>query len=583
VTTQAGPDELRGARHGGQHQALAATSADGRARCAALASVDRSGRTPASVVAYRSTGSLLIVGPEPYAVGQAEALSERLRCTVLATDAAGSEVPPRAVAAQAAGVRVVRAPLLELRGHLGAFTATVGAGEQRFNLAQAIGSGREHFDVVLDLCRHAHIRTEVPPWGYYAPGRDAEALYRAIDELPELVGEFEKPKFYSYAPDICAHGARGVRGCTRCLDACPTGAITSLGEKIEVDSYLCQGGGSCAAACPTGAIIYTYPLVSELLAEVRTLLRSYREAGGAAAAVLFHDGEGGRGWIEHLGAIMPERIIPVEVEELGSVGMDAWLTTLAYGASEVVLLAPPSTPASVRSELERQLGYARAVLEGMGYAGSRLELVAVADPQAALPRLQGLAGEPGLAPAGFASLDEKRTTLRLALEHLHAHAPAPRAVAPLPKGAPFGEVRLDSAACTLCMACVSVCPAAALEAGDDTPALRFIEWNCVQCGLCEAACPEDAITLRARMVYDPERWRERRTLKQEEPFLCVSCGKPFATRSVMARMREKLSRHWMFQKPEALRRLEMCEDCRIKDMLSTEGGLIDTTRRRNGS
>ncbi len=558
---------------------LPSETADGQARAAALAETRAPERAPTSLVSYRSTGSLLVIGPEPYARTQAEGLAERLRCTVLATDEGGGTTQPPPGGGDTRPIKVVRAKLLELTGHLGAFCATVGAGDQALNLAKAAGEDREHFDLVLDLSRTPHIRYEVPPPGYYAPGRDADALHGALAEIPELVGEFEKPKFFHYDPDICAHGASGLDGCNRCLEACPTGAITSLGERIEVDPYLCQGGGSCATACPTGAITYTYPRVSDLLAEVRAVLSSYREAGGGRGSVLFHDGGEGRAWMARIGPAMPERLLPLEVEEIGCVGMDAWLSVLAYGASEVILLAPPQTPPSVRAELERQLGYARALLEGMGHSGQRLRLVSAEEPAQALDQLHALAGDPGVAPAGFAALEEKRTTLRLAVDHLYAHAPAPVEAAPLPQGAPFGEVRFDHDACTLCMACVSVCPAAALEPGGETPALRFIEWNCVQCGLCEAACPEDAIAPSPRILYHPEKRLERRVLKQEEPFRCVACGKPFATRSVMARMREKLQGHWMFQKPEALRRLEMCEDCRVKDMFAQESGLADPTRK----
>ncbi len=58
-------------------------------------------------------------------------------------------------------------------------------------------------------------------------------------------------------------------------------------------------------------------------------------------------------------------------------------------------------------------------------------------------------------------------------------------------------------------------------------------------------------------------------LHEEQPFCCVACGKPFATRSMMARMEEKLRSHRMFQ-GQALERLKMCEDCRVKDMFVSE-------------
>ena len=105
----------------------------------------------------------------------------------------------------------------------------------------------------------------------------------------------------------------------------------------------------------------------------------------------------------------------------------------------------------------------------------------------------------------------------------------------------------------------------ALTDGVDLPQLNFLEWNCVQCGLCESACPEDAISLAARYLFDPAARRNSRVLYEEQPFCCIVCNKPFASRGVIDKMLEKLGDHHMFQ-GEALNRLKMCEDCRVKDM-----------------
>jgi ferredoxin len=91
--------------------------------------------------------------------------------------------------------------------------------------------------------------------------------------------------------------------------------------------------------------------------------------------------------------------------------------------------------------------------------------------------------------------------------------------------------------------------------------------------LCETACPENAITRQARFVFDTDERMRTRVLNEEPPFHCVRCGKPFATCSVMERMREQLENHPMFQQPGALQRIQMCADCRVKDMFVAEGGL----------
>ncbi|BAU48887.1 4Fe-4S ferredoxin [Sulfurifustis variabilis] len=541
---------------------LTRITANGRARAAALEAAARTEARATSLVAYASKGALVILGPGREALAAAERLAPALECTVVVTDDAQGNGPE--------GVTVVREKPLQVSGHLGQFNVIVAArpplgGE---NLLRKLGGPRTHFDLVLDLCRPAHIGAPLPPFGYYAPS-EPEALERALAELPEMVGEFEKAKFFQYDPSICAHGRSGLSGCTRCIDACPTWAIISMGDEIAVDPYLCQGAGACATACPTGAITYAYPRPGDSIDKLGALLKAYRAAGGEGAIVVFHDAEHGREALADLPAPLPERVIPIEIAEQGSVGMDVWLSLLAFGASEVWLYATQHVPGPVREEIEAQLSYARAILAGMGHDGGRLRLLD-GDLSRALGQTDDAGGAADYPPATYAGVDEKRTMLRLAVEHLYQYAPAPRAEAALPDGAPFGEIRVDREKCTLCMSCVGVCPSHALADGTDLPQLNFIEANCVQCGLCEKACPEDAITLQARYLYDPSARRQSRVLNEEVPFHCVRCGKPFATRKMMDRMSEKLGGHWMFQKPEALRRLQMCGDCRVRDMFELE-------------
>lgn len=162
--------------------------------------------------------------------------------------------------------------------------------------------------------------------------------------------------------------------------------------------------------------------------------------------------------------------------------------------------------------------------------------------------------------------------LRTAINHLFAEAPTRKKVEPLPAGAPFGRIRVDKSACTMCMSCVAVCPTSALREGQGLPQLNFVEWSCIQCGLCETACPEDAIQCEPRFLYNDNERSKARLLHEEQPMCCISCGKPFATRSTLDAMMKKLEGHWMFQSKAERRRLEMCDICRVKDMMRDQGG-----------
>jgi ferredoxin len=308
---------------------------------------------------------------------------------------------------------------------------------------------------------------------------------------------------------------------------------------------------------------------------VRLLLKSYRAAGGEHPRILIHDGEAGAALLERLAPEMPESVIPVQIEEIGATGLDTWLTCLAYGAGAVALLLPPGCAPKLVTELATQIDFGRAMIDGLGLPPAALCLIEPTPgvaPADACGRLDDLPQSVLEESANYAAPDEKRTIIRLAMHHLAANAPLPADVVQLPPGAPFGQVIVDQDACTLCMGCVSVCPVDALQDGQGRPQLRFVEWNCVQCGLCEGACPEDAITLEQRFLYDPNERQRTRVLNEEEPFCCVVCGKAFATASLIERMRTKLEGHWMFQDEASRRRLEMCDNCRVADIARSAAG-----------
>jgi ferredoxin len=542
---------------------LPSTTPAGRARAVALASLGTIEAAPTSLVTYRSHGRLAIIGPEAAALEAARQLSGRLPVT------AHVPGPGRPDPEAAEGVVVVRGGNAEVSGRLGRFTVNLTTPEGPVALAEAAGLAIEHFDLVLDLGETPLITAEVPPVGYYAPAGNSRMLARALDELPEMSGEFEKPKYFNFKPELCAHSRSNITGCTRCIDACPTLAISPAGDVVSVDPYLCQGAGSCVAACPSGAMSYAFPAVDGLLGSVRSLFEAFRGAGGEHPGLVLHDGWTKAALYGPLAAELPEDFLPVELEEVGSVGIDAWLAALAYGARGVAICVTSRTPGRMVRELREQLGFARELLAGMGFGPDALALVNCDEPEQVKTAWSNMPATAVGRAAKFVAPDDKRGVLRLAIEHLHRLAPGSRKVVELSKGAPFGEVRVDKGACTLCMSCVSVCPAAALSAGGDLPQLRFTEWNCVQCGLCEQACPEDAIRLNPRMLFDAEARQQPRVLHEEAPFCCISCGKAFTTAGLLANLQRKLEGHWMFQTEEARRRLQMCEHCRVKDMFKS--------------
>ena len=165
---------------------------------------------------------------------------------------------------------------------------------------------------------------------------------RAVFKARDLVGSFDKPRYVTFSEDLCAHSRSQITGCTRCLDLCPTGAITPAGDHVAIDAHICAGCGQCAAVCPTGAAAYALPPADALLRKLRALLTAYRNAEGAQpAVVLVHDEAHGAPLIDALarfGDGLPANVLPIAVNEVTQVGLEAIAAAFAYGAAAVRLL-----------------------------------------------------------------------------------------------------------------------------------------------------------------------------------------------------------------------------------------------------
>jgi len=528
------------------------------ARRAAQAATEGLPLQPTGIVTYQSRGRVLVVGGEE-AKWFAARLAEPLHAEILLTD--GEEeagVPTTSLGGRA----------LSISGHLGAFRVELG--ERGRHNHQLIDT-----DLVMDLGERPLIDSELPPPGYWHFGREPADLDAAWLALDGMVGTFEKPRYFAYDPDICAHGRSGQNGCRRCIDACPADAIVSIGERVEVNPNLCQGGGICASVCPTGAMRYAYPGPGDTAERIRLMLKTYREAGGSDPVVMFVAESDAPGLPP-----TPANVLLIVAEELASIGHELWLAALAWGAHCVLLADGGSVPGKARRALDQQIDYCHELLRGLGYDAAALRAVDTRTAPAACAPVEGLP-----APAQFAATDHKRQLAALALDHLWEGSDARPASVALTPGAPYGRILVDTEKCTLCMSCTSVCPARALSAGDEAPRLVFHEANCVQCSICANACPERAIRLESRLLADPAVRRQPVILHEEPPFCCVVCGKPFATRRVIDNILDKLAGHAMFQSDRARRRLQMCEDCRVVDAVqdaeAMQSGLLGGTTHRS--
>jgi ferredoxin len=539
-------------------------------KMAALAAAAAEPMPEVPLIPVESKGVILIYGQDERAIDAGALLKEHLDVTVMITQP-GDLAPPRSNE-----FPLVKGTMRTAKGHLGAFEVTVDdyaaplpSSRARLSFGSSRDGAVSHCDVLLDLSGGAPLfpAPELREGYLRADADDPAAVLRAVLRARDLVGSFERPRYVTFSAELCAHSRSRIVGCRRCLDLCPTSAIEPAGDHVAIDAQICAGCGQCAASCPTGAAEYAVPPAAALMRKLRTLLNVYREAGGATPVLLLHDEAHGGPLIDALashGDGLPANVLPFAVNEVTQIGLETIAAAFAYGAAASRLLLR-AKPRHDLAGLYNTIALAQPILAGLGFSGEALATIETDDPFALGDALRAI--EPGgtaAEPASFLAMGGKREALRFALRELHRVAPSPTDIIALPAGAPFGAIEIEVEGCTLCLACVSACPTGALSDDPERPLLRFSEDACVQCGLCKATCPEKVIRLTPRLDFRAGSGAPR-VLKEEAPFPCIRCGKPFGVRSTIERVTAKLEdKHWMYR--GSARRLDiirMCEECRI--------------------
>lgn len=600
---------------------------------ALLALADMPEAEPVPVVNYESQGRLLVVGPGSQAIPWAEKIAGSLDVSVLCTEPGDlplsrnypiytgaltklegylgnfsvdwdlqNPIDPEMCTRCGACVEVCPENAIDLsfqidlakcKSHRACVNACASIGAIAFERVERKRHGE--FDLVLDLRVEPKMPMSQTPQGYFAPGKDPLEQALAVNRLLELVGEFEKPKYFIYNEKVCAHGRNGKVGCSACVDICSTGAITSLFKngqgRVEVNPNLCMGCGACSTVCPSGAMRYNYPSVAHQGKELKTLATVFQAEAKKlnlplAPSLLLHSLKAGTHLLDDLGRfahVLPKQyegllsfVLPYGIEHIASTGIEMWLGALTYGFAEVILLLSGDEDPAYRMALEGQVQLANAILKAFGF-DERIQLISAHsqdDVQLVSHAMRTMRQRgtlsPICTPASYGFSNQKRETLEAALEYLQKQAkiPLPEVGATLPKHSLLGGLAINQDACTLCMSCVSSCPEGALIDNPDEPILSFIEKQCVQCGICTQTCPEQALNLEPRL-QTVERRKQKQTLNQAPAFHCISCGKPFGTAKMVDLMLAKLGAHGAFA-GAAMDRLKMCSDCRVVDMVKKE-------------
>lgn len=523
-----------------------------------------------------SDGVCLIVGPSEPVLDAARQLCETLSVTCLLTNTPDDLMPADSFDVALGRIKAAKGAFTGFEITVDGYAALVPSGRGAAGFGDPVNGAKSNCDIILDLTGADPLFPAPEKRDGYlrADPRDPLAVQRALLEASGLIGEFDKPLYIRFDPQICAHSRASQSGCNRCLDVCPTGAILPDGDTVFIDPDICAGCGACASVCPSGAARYEDPTVEFVFQRLRTLASAYKDAGGTAPVCLFHDAGFGGDLIRmsaRFGKGLPGNVIPFDVTNIESIGHAEMLAALGVGFSSIKILISPKSDLSV---VEAQIQLAQAVLDGGGHNRGCIALLDANDPDI----LEEVLGKPSREMGTVETilpLGNRRDVTRLAAL---AIAPDQKALA-LPKGAPYGAIEIDTDACTLCLACVSLCPVGALTDNPDKPQVNFQEAACLQCGICKSTCPESAISLKPQLNLSNDALSPA-VLNEEEPFDCISCGTPFGVKSTIDRIITQLKdKHPMFTSSDNYKLIQMCDDCRVNAQYHQEGSPFKSADR----
>ena len=362
----------------------------------------------------------------------------------------------------------------------------------------------------------------------------------------------------SFHPNRCLNSRFRQIGCTICADACPAeGAITIENGKPAIDNELCIHCGLCLHVCPTNAFTRPDPTLNRLPqttavlpdAPVSLICPQHPDPAHGQTAIAVQTKR-------CLAALSPAHLLPLTRQDrpivlddshcaacpIGAVHpyieqsvarANAWAETLdGHTLIQLQTKLPADAPVVPRTtvDIDRPPVSRRRFFKSISQLGKE-SVGAVLAEEPVDPALLGR----------FVPVSERlphfvppqRVRVLSFLEDKTDVPPEPAPPVHDSDGAlPVFDVVVSPEKCTACGLCARFCPTGALTfLSDETRfALGFFPAICLgeDCGICQVACPEDAISLEKIAPTPAVLSKQPRYLVAGELAKCSMCGQPIA-------------------------------------------------------
>lgn len=373
--------------------------------------------------------------------------------------------------------------------------------------------------------------------------KDEEEL---LSFLKSKIPHFNFKTFITYNSSVCQYHKRRSEHCAKCAEICPTTAILKDEEErqLEFSQIDCLGCGGCVSVCPSGSLDYA-PMNRESFFKMLEFVARKKLC------------------------IIPKKM-PLEDLNLSFKGVlpfmiegEKWLSNLHFLS---LLQASGANLVFYTDFVSRGSNEAIKLLNAVFERKFNKKAVFIAQNEKELElALNSLEFIEDLNFSFHNHTLTNRENFAVRLKHLIQDENL--GVIESGEWLRYGDLKLNTTTCTLCLSCVGACNVGALVADTKENALKFNPSLCTTCGYCEVSCAEkDTLKLERSGLRLEKSYFDFRTLAKDELFACVECGKEFATKKAVEKIASLMQDKFAGNEAK-LKSLYCCADCKAKVML----------------
>ena len=423
--------------------------------------------------------------------------------------------------------------IVDLNGHIGKLILTIRKEEE-----------------LIDLETDQIIWADAPEFamkqsGVYDPALTSIKI--AVETAKKNQGTYNYKNYIKYDSSICQYHERNTEICGKCAEVCPTVAILKVDETkhLEFSHIDCHSCGGCISVCPSGALDYSQ-MPRKAFKEVTEF---YREN---IALIIPRKME-----LESLQIKLPQDVLPLAIEGEKYLHEAHFMTLLQTSGNPVIFYTDfisRGTGDVIRiiNEIFKKKYNKQAIF----VCKDEIELKEAINNITPIKECVYGINEDGL---------NKREIFSARLSHLVGVDDL--GVVKTGEHVHYGNITINTDACTLCLSCVGACNVRALTAHPEDNTLRFNPSICTNCTYCEVVCPEvNCLSIvRDEISLNPDYFKQN-IMAKDELFKCVECGSEFATVKSVEKIAQMMKP--LFGNDEIkIKTLYCCADCKPKVML----------------